>query len=166
MSTAFAYISIFTPGPLQWSFHVAQSYVRKAQLFVMIAASNYPAPEPSMLKALPSTKPRLANAPQLWQYLHAHAGRGWRAWVAVITAITFVLLVSTAATHRHATSLEDQGCSLCAAVVHKLTGSEPALKLAQTVVFLAYRLPSVQAIDIDYPAPLLFPPSCGPPALC
>jgi hypothetical protein len=101
----------------------------------------------------------------MWQSLHAQAGRGWRAWIAVITALTFVLLVTTAATHHHATSLEDQGCSLCAAVVHKLTGSEPALKLAQTVVFLAYCLPPLETVSVAYLTPLLFPPSRGPPAL-
>ncbi|GGC60495.1 hypothetical protein GCM10011396_04240 [Undibacterium terreum] len=102
----------------------------------------------------------------MWQLLHARLGSGWRAWIAVITAISFVLMVSTAVTHHHATSLEDQGCSLCTAVAHKLTGAEPALQLAQTVIFLAYRLPSIEAVSVSYPTPLLFPPSCGPPSAC
>ncbi len=119
-----------------------------------------------MLKALLSTKPRLASTPHMWQSLHTRAGRGWRAWVAVLTVISFVLLISTAATHHHATSLEDQGCSLCTAAVHQLSGAEPALALAQTVVFLAYRLPSLQTVSVTYLTPLLLPPSCGPPALC
>ncbi|WP_394779579.1 hypothetical protein [Undibacterium sp.] len=97
--------------------------------------------------------------------LRMHAGRGWRAWVAVLTIISFVLLVSTAATHHHTSSLEDQGCSLCTAVAHKLSGDMPVLKLAQTVTFLAYRLPPLQLISVTYTCPLLFPPSCGPPVL-
>ncbi|MES2072164.1 MAG: hypothetical protein V4488_17545 [Pseudomonadota bacterium] len=117
-----------------------------------------------MFKTSHPTKPMLATTPHLWQLLHACAGRGWRAWIAVITAITFVLLVSTAATHHHATSLEDQGCSLCSAVVHKLSGAEPAQMLVQAVVFLAYRLPSLETASVVYLSPLLLPPSCGPPA--
>lgn len=108
-------------------------------------------------------QPRVAFATAMWQTVRLCAGRGWGTCVAVFTAISFVLLVSTAASHRHATSLEDQACSMCSVATHKLAGADLAPVLAQTRALLAYYLPMLAAIRIVAVSPLLLPPICGPP---
>jgi hypothetical protein len=100
----------------------------------------------------------------MWQALRICVKRGWRTWTAVLTAITFALLVSTAVSHRHATSLEDQACSICSVAAHKLTSADPAPVLAQILIFIAYHLPTLVSISVNAVSPLLLPPSCGPPS--
>lgn len=109
-------------------------------------------------------KRKLESTTAMWQALCFCANRGWRGWVAAITAITFVLLISAAATHNHATSLEDQACSICHVAAQKLISTDTALVVDQILVFLAYRLPTLASISIVTVSPLLLPPSCGPPS--
>jgi hypothetical protein len=88
----------------------------------------------------------------------------WRFWTALLTLFAFVTLVATAATHHHASAVEDQECAVCGVVAHKI-GDVPLVKLpAATLVLLAFapHLPMAQAIIPVSPRTL--PPSCGPPA--
>jgi hypothetical protein len=109
-----------------------------------------------------------ASAPH-WRLL-ALSGRNlkqhtvWRACVALVTAIAFALLVATAATHHHATALEDQGCSLCSVVGHKLSGTPSAQAIERIAVLLPYRILTLGVIETPPASPLHLPPSCGPPA--
>ena len=94
----------------------------------------------------------------------ARAVAPWRVWTALLTAITFVVLVSTAAMHHHATAVDDQDCPVCSVVTHKAAGPLPAVLPTPVVIFLSYTpfLPSKPGVAHASPVPL--PPSCGPPA--
>jgi hypothetical protein len=94
----------------------------------------------------------------------AHTVQRWRVWTAILTAVTFVVLVSTAAMHHHTTAAEDQDCSICSVVTHKLA-DHPLVDLPKlTVIFISYApfLPAMPGVA--HVSPLLPPPSCGPPA--
>ncbi|MFI4939670.1 MAG: hypothetical protein ACHP7O_04900, partial [Burkholderiales bacterium] len=93
-----------------------------------------------------------------------HAVQRWRVWTAILTAITFVVLVSTAAMHHHATVAEDQDCAICSVVTHKLA-DHPLVDLPKlTVIFISYA-PFLSAIPpAAHASPLLLPPGRGPPA--
>ncbi|MFZ6689822.1 hypothetical protein ACO0K0_18965 [Undibacterium sp. SXout11W] len=91
--------------------------------------------------------------------------RGWKAGVALLTALSFALLISTAATHHHANSIEDQACSLCSAISDKLDHVTPTTQVPLTLQLFAYTLQAGDAYLSDFAAPSLLPPSCGPPAL-
>jgi hypothetical protein len=94
----------------------------------------------------------------------ARAVAPWRIWAALLTAITFMVLISTAAMHHHATAVDDQDCPICSVVTHKAAGSLPATLPAQVVVLLSYApfLPSKPGVA--HASPVSLPPSCGPPA--
>jgi hypothetical protein len=89
----------------------------------------------------------------------------WRVWTALLAAITFIVLVSTAATHHHATTVDDQDCAICSVVTHKLADL-PLVKLPKLVVILVSYAPFLRAApSVAHASPLRLPPSCGPPAL-
>ena len=94
----------------------------------------------------------------------AYAVERWRVWTAMLTAITFVVLVSTAAMHHHATMVEDQDCAICSVVTHKLADLPLVTLPRLVVIFIAYApfLPATQRVA--HASPSLLPPSCGPPA--
>jgi hypothetical protein len=91
--------------------------------------------------------------------------RGWRFWVAIVVALSFLLLVSTASTHHHTKAIEDQSCSVCSSVNVKPHDIEPISLLAKVIIFLGYHFPVSGEIHIAYLAVSLLPPSCGPPSL-
>ncbi|MFZ6849912.1 hypothetical protein [Undibacterium sp. RuRC25W] len=90
--------------------------------------------------------------------------RSWKAGVALFAALSFILLISTAATHHHANSIEDQACSLCSAVSDKLDLVTPSALPLVMLHLLAYSLYANKVYDIAFSQPTLLPPSCGPPA--
>jgi len=83
----------------------------------------------------------------------------------LFTAISFALLITTAATHHHATAVDDQDCAVCSVVTHKISGT-PLVALTHLVVILLSYAPFLFALPASAPVSFrLLPPSCGPPAL-
>jgi len=91
--------------------------------------------------------------------------RTWCALVALITALAFISLVSTAATHYHTTAQETQDCSVCSVVSHKIGGgfSVPTVNITQFFVLFAVAVVTLRSTF--YSTSELFPPSCGPPGV-
>jgi hypothetical protein len=97
------------------------------------------------------------------QPLRAFAVGRWRVWTALLTAITFVVLVSTAAMHHHATAVEDQECATCSVLTHKLA-DVPLVKLPTLILLLVSYAPYLLAAPVVAHISLsLLPPACGPP---
>ncbi|MDR3482007.1 MAG: hypothetical protein P4L91_14985 [Burkholderiaceae bacterium] len=94
----------------------------------------------------------------------ARAGAPWRIWAALLTAISFVVLVSTSAMHHHATAVDDQDCPVCSVVTHKAAGPLPLALPTPVVVFLSYAPFLLSKPGVAHASPVSLPPSCGPPA--
>jgi len=106
----------------------------------------------------------LRNDDRLWQAPRMPR-RAWRACIALVTGLAFILLLSTAATHHHESSLDDRDCAICTAVVGKVSGGTAVVASTQTVLLLQYAILSA-AIRYAASFPILFfPPICGPPSL-
>ncbi|MEB0137723.1 MULTISPECIES: hypothetical protein [unclassified Undibacterium] len=88
---------------------------------------------------------------------------GRRSVMAIITALAFVLLSATAATHHHADRIEDQACSICTAVANQADLATPPASLALCLIILLYLLLPATPVLRDFAAPRLLPPGCGPP---
>lgn len=105
----------------------------------------------------------LQNNDDLW-HMPRISRRAWRACVAVVTGLAFILLLFTAATHHHESSLDDRDCAICMAVMGKVAGGTTVVASAQTVLLLQYAILSA-AIRYVASLPVLFSlPICGPPA--
>jgi hypothetical protein len=88
----------------------------------------------------------------------------WRIWTALITTLAFVMLLATAATHHHATAIDDQDCAVCGVVTHKIS-DPPLVSLPElVVVVLAYSPYLLAKPTVVQASPVQLPPSCGPPA--
>lgn len=114
-----------------------------------------------MLRVLPLSN--FSSVAAFWR--KTLTGRDWRACIAALTIVSFLALTVTASTHRHTTATEDQACSVCSVVSHKLGGVPPAAVVAQHVAFVLYRVATVEFSQPVYASRSLLPPSCGPPAL-
>lgn len=88
----------------------------------------------------------------------------WRIWTALITTLAFVMLLATAATHHHATAIDDQDCAVCGVVTHKVSDPPLVTLPEQVVVVLAYSPYLVAKPTAVQASPIQLPPSCGPPA--
>jgi len=88
----------------------------------------------------------------------------WRIWTALLTVISFVVLVSTATMHHHATAVEDQDCAICSVVTHKVADLPPVTMPAMVAILLSYAPFLPAKPSTARPSPLHLPPSCGPPA--
>lgn len=88
----------------------------------------------------------------------------WQLCVALFSALALVLLLSTAASHLHKTSLDAEECALCATVIDKVADiAVPPALVEPPAQLLPYRL---LAVLPALPAPvitLLLPPVRGPP---
>ena len=93
------------------------------------------------------------------------AGARWRMMTAFLTALTFAMLLVTAASHHHATTLEDRDCSVCSTVVHQVSGTAAAPVIGQVVSALLYKIHIATSHHAAYASSSLLPPSCGPPQL-
>jgi cytochrome c-type biogenesis protein CcmH/NrfG len=93
------------------------------------------------------------------------ARAGWQLWVALFAVLSFVLLVSTAATHKHTSTASSEQCVLCVAVADKLADTPAAPAIALFVAAASYPLAIVAAFVVAYAAPSLLPPSRGPPGV-
>jgi hypothetical protein len=92
-----------------------------------------------------------------------YTARTWCALVALITALAFISLVSTAVTHYHTSAQETQDCSVCSVVSHKIGGGFAVPKLNVTQFFVLFALAVITLRSTFYSTSELFPPSCGPP---
>jgi hypothetical protein len=88
---------------------------------------------------------------------------GWRLCLALFAALSFVLLVSTAATHQHKSALSAHDCALCSAVADKIADTPAPPAVVLVLQLQPYRLLSLAAYVAAYVSPELLPPSCGPP---
>jgi hypothetical protein len=95
---------------------------------------------------------------------HQRRGFAWlRHFTVVLSAFTFLVLVSVAATHLHFGPDGDEGCAVCAAVIGKLEGpSSPPVLVPPASVAYAWQPPH-SAPQIACAAIVVLPPSCGPP---
>ena len=95
----------------------------------------------------------------------APARTPWQLCVALFSALALVLLLSTAASHLHKTSLDAEECALCATVIDKVADlAVPPALVEPPAQLLPYRLLTVLPAS---PAPviaLLLPPVRGPPS--
>lgn len=88
---------------------------------------------------------------------------GWQLCVALFAALSFVLLVSTAATHQHRNALAASDCVLCSAVADKISDSPAAPAVVQVLQLQPYQLVTLAAYVATFVSPRLLPASCGPP---
>ena len=87
----------------------------------------------------------------------------YRAVMAAVAAVAFAIMVSVAATHLHIGFDADEGCAVCAAFVGKLEGpSTPSIAVPPVSVYYFAR-PLRIAPQVESPALVVLPPSCGPP---
>jgi alpha/beta superfamily hydrolase len=87
----------------------------------------------------------------------------WRAVVALVTIFAFVSILLTATTHSHATSAEDQACSVCSVAIHKIADTH-LVDLPNMVAVLFFYAEFVsESRAIAHVTTLYLPPACGPP---
>jgi hypothetical protein len=85
--------------------------------------------------------------------------------VAAVAAVAFLVLVFGASTHVHMDADGDEGCAVHMAVVGKLEGpSTPPVVVSPVSVAYHQQQPQRSA-QIARAAPVVLPPSCGPPQL-
>ncbi|HAT32378.1 MAG TPA: hypothetical protein DCW29_16475 [Janthinobacterium sp.] len=94
--------------------------------------------------------------------LRRRARDPWRLCVALFTALSFILLLATAATHHHK-AFEAQDCALCSAVLDKVADVATPPVLVRQAEILLYFIQVATAQAVAYASPHLLPPSCGPP---
>lgn len=83
--------------------------------------------------------------------------------VALLTALSFIALVSTAVTHYHGTSQETQDCSICAVVADKIGSANAPAALIAAQLFVLFSVVTASLRNASYANSELLPPSCGPP---
>jgi hypothetical protein len=115
-----------------------------------------------MFDIFPIPTPQLVKRPHRSRSL---AGARWRMTTAFLTALTFAMLLVTAASHHHATSLEDRDCSVCSTAVHQVPGAPATPVIGQVVSALLYKIDVATSHNAAYASSSLLPPSCGPPQL-
>lgn len=87
----------------------------------------------------------------------------WRWFVTLFTALSFILVVATSASHLHTQAAAAHDCAICCVVLDKLGGAPPAPILIHAVTLQSYRIVAVAQLALVYSASRLLPPSCGPP---
>lgn len=83
-------------------------------------------------------------------------------WLAVLVALAFALLVSTAATHHHPAG-EEYDCAICAAVVHAVSDTVLPIAVPVAVYVLLYALEQTPTASLHQAEAVPFPCICGPP---
>jgi hypothetical protein len=88
----------------------------------------------------------------------------WRWYVALLTALSFCLVVATSASHLHQTTAAAHDCAICCVVVDKLADAPPPLALVHAVMLRSYRIiVDGTRFEVAYASSQLLPPSRGPP---
>jgi len=86
----------------------------------------------------------------------------WRWYVALLTALSFCLVVASAShLHEEAKAVDD--CAICCVVLDKLVEAPPAPLLVHATTLQSYRLLAPRAFKDACLAAQLLPPSRGPP---
>jgi hypothetical protein len=88
---------------------------------------------------------------------------GWQFWCALFAALSFFLLVSTAATHTHASALSAHDCALCTAVADKVADTPAPPALVHVLQLQPYLLFCIVAYVAAYVSRKLLPAGRGPP---
>lgn len=83
--------------------------------------------------------------------------------VAALTAITFAILVSIAASHLHVGHDAEDGCAACAAFAGKLEGSHAKVSVPTPVVVAFRFTPAPKEPQLAQSIVVILPPSRGPP---
>lgn len=95
---------------------------------------------------------------------HAIARKPWQALVALFSALALVLLLSTAASHLHKTSLDAEECALCVTAIDKVADlAVPPVLVEPPAQLLPYRLLAVAPPALAPVLAILLPPVRGPP---
>lgn len=91
------------------------------------------------------------------------SARGWAVLMALITALIFLAVVSSAITHIHGTNQETHHCSICSLHQDQVDGDPllPTLPATQFFKLLTLAIPALHSAS--YLTPLTLPHSCGPP---
>jgi hypothetical protein len=85
---------------------------------------------------------------------------------AAIVLVAFALLTSIAASHLHVGADQDQYCSLCAAFgAGKLKTPSAGGAAARPLALSYWRLEGDSDSQLAHSAPVMLPPSCGPPRI-
>jgi tetrahydromethanopterin S-methyltransferase subunit D len=87
----------------------------------------------------------------------------WRALVALATAFAFVSILLTAATHHHASAVEDNACAVCSIAIHKIADTHLVALPNMVAVLIFYADFVLESRDVTHAISLYLPPSCGPP---
>ena len=83
--------------------------------------------------------------------------------VSALTALAFVVLLFTAASHQHASASEDLACSVCTAVFNQKANLVTPVVLPTAWIALLYRVAVRPVLRAFYSAQPLLPRICGPP---
>jgi hypothetical protein len=89
--------------------------------------------------------------------------KSWDALIALITALSFIALISIASTHLHVTAQETIDCSFCSVASDKTGGDLANVSLAVAGFFILFLTAAPRLRSACYASIQLFPPSCGPP---
>ena len=104
----------------------------------------------------PTTPPRLSKA--------AHRRGIWRWGVSLLAVLSFLLVVSTAASHIHKNAAALQDCAVCAVVADKLADVPvPPALVSVGQLHQPYLVAAATVHVAAYSAVQLLPPSRGPP---
>ncbi|MDP9108648.1 MAG: hypothetical protein M3N23_06230 [Pseudomonadota bacterium] len=90
--------------------------------------------------------------------------RHWRAALAWLTMLSFVLMLGTAAAHHHRSTLEAHDCAVCSAVSDRVADLITPVALTTPVDVLVYCVAVVIILRSVPVAPRLLPRSRAPPA--
>lgn len=93
----------------------------------------------------------------------AHRRGIWRWSVSLLAALSFLLVVSTSASHIHKNSASLQDCAVCAVVADKLADVPVPAALVHDIQPQAYHLVAATVHVATYSTVPLIPPSRGPP---
>lgn len=83
--------------------------------------------------------------------------------LALLTGLAFVSLVSSTATHVHATLQATHDCAICSLAQDQADGDLLLPVLALTQFFVLFTLATLVLRSASYLMPLTLPHSCGPP---
>lgn len=96
---------------------------------------------------------------------HALARKPWQVLLALFSALALVLLLSTAASHLHKTSLDAEECALCVTAIDKVADLVvPPVLVEPPAQLLPYRLLAVAPPTLAPVLAVLLPPVRGPPS--
>ncbi len=120
--------------------------------------------KPNCIKAMRTPhSSRLTAAAQRGAASPLFARGAWRMWVALLTTLSFVMLMAASSSHEHRDIKAEHDCVLCSAVLDQVADLAVPPALLPQALALSYIL-FVPAVPLASRAvPSLLPPSRGPP---